>query len=1092
MLFPAKGQHGSPPPQLPRNSSRALRPLYRPWSPETPVFQNSSIIEALRASNDLPDGACAPGVPCRNGACCSITGACSFSKSSCGPDVCISNCDATAPCGRNAKPEDAMCLLNACCSQYGLCGSTDSFCGEGCQAGFGSCGPSKTPTCSGSSALTRRIGYYQSWANTRKCDNRSPDDLDLTGVTHLNFAFAFFDPKTYQISPMDSNSASLYANFTALKSKKRSLQTWISIGGWSFNDDTNIPNTRTAFSDMASSAEGRQKFIGSLQSFMQTYGFDGVDIDWEYPAAYDRGGKDRDFDNLPKLISEMRQTFRNSYGISLTIPSSFWYLQHFDVVTMQDDLDWFNFMSYDIHGVNILINEQIQPHTNLTGIKDGLSLLWRAGVRPEKVVLGVGWYGRSFTLADPECHTPNGVCKFTQGATPGECTNSLGTLSNAEIKRILDSGVGVEEYDATAGIKWLTWNSNQWVSYDDGITMQQKINAANSLCLGGIMIWSLDQDNSNGDSMSDMLGIGKANGVTDKYAKAHKEQMNDAVLQKEIASSCYWTLCGKPCEYGYFDTTEAKGQIANIQQNSVCSNGEVQTLCCAPGTTMGTCSWEGFRGIGLPCTPVCSGKDAVVVAQNSNSYQGNKGGQLADLTCTGGFQAYCCSGFAPSPKTNTGNIFLYGQGVFSGHDQIPAGGPRDRRKTPHLIATGALTATACTEALLALMEAAPFTFGISLLGVPEEIALCATAGIVPHTGVPGTVTVQRSLRSSYGQWPVLYFGTAPQTDFCDCFVTYTCKYGMGWDEICDNQRWGIDKVWNGRTVFQVRDSGRETKKSQRFWRTQRAAQYRTLVQTKRPIPDQCQVDEFPMANLVESGENNPQACRLVNGAANQLQGQDWNMWKLAQWSGCSSFRNTVCKNTARVPVTWEFGPLPRGRGTGVGQHFISAYGFDAQTASALCFASYTYTDAKNVQRNTMVADHGFRVLDDDPMFGIPYNWPRQDWKVDPAPKSSASRRPTAINSAAYLKRGPIQEIIEETTISPSNNTDIIGTTSSMCNVDPNRERFDHSSTDYGDPLFEDMYGNEVDGRTCDIIYDDASGVRLLIDEDGNRCWWEMN
>lgn len=118
-------------------------------------------------------------------------------------------------------------------------------------------------------------------ASTRKCDRKTPEDLDLTGLTHLNFAFAFFDPTSFQISPMDSSSASLYSRFTALKQKSPSLQTWISIGGWSFNDDTNIPNTRTAFSDMCSSAANRQTFISALTKFMVTYGFDGVDLDWE-------------------------------------------------------------------------------------------------------------------------------------------------------------------------------------------------------------------------------------------------------------------------------------------------------------------------------------------------------------------------------------------------------------------------------------------------------------------------------------------------------------------------------------------------------------------------------------------------------------------------------------------------------------------------------------------------------------------------------------------------------------------------------------------------------------------------------------------
>jgi hypothetical protein len=62
----------------------------------------------------------------------------------------------------------------------------------------------------------------------------------------------------------------------------------------------------------------------------------------------------------------------------------------------------------------------------------------------------------------------------------------------------------------------------------------------------------------------------------------------------------------------------------------------------------------------------------------------------------------------------------------------------------------------------------------------------------------------------------------------------------------------------------------------------------------------------------------------------------------------------------------EFGPLNGNRGVGAGAHFVSAYGFDSQTANSLCFASYTYTDGNGNIQNTMVPDHGFRVLNDDP------------------------------------------------------------------------------------------------------------------------------
>jgi chitinase len=44
--------------------------------------------------------------------------------------------------------------------------------------------------------------------------------------------------------------------------------------------------------------------------------------------------------NFVSLVREMKQSF-GSKGLTVTLPTSFWYLQHFDVNAMQEYVDWF-------------------------------------------------------------------------------------------------------------------------------------------------------------------------------------------------------------------------------------------------------------------------------------------------------------------------------------------------------------------------------------------------------------------------------------------------------------------------------------------------------------------------------------------------------------------------------------------------------------------------------------------------------------------------------------------------------------------------------------------------------------------------------
>lgn len=480
----------------------------------------------------------------------------------------------------------------------------------------------------------RTIGYYESWASSdsRKCQKVAPEDLNLDGFTHMNFAFSFFDPSSFEIVPMDSNGASLYSRFTALKSKKSSLQTWISVGGWSFTDPG---PTQTAFSEMTSSSGNRRRFINGLIKFMDTYGFDGIDLDWEYPGADDRGGKSQDTANYVSLAAELRAAFGTKYGISMTLPTSYWYLQHFDLLGIQKSVDWFNLMAYDLHGIwdaqSKFVGPYIAPHTNITEIDLGLDLLWRSGVDPAKVVMGQGWYGRSFTLKDPSCNKPNGVCEFTGGAKAGPCSNAAGILDLEEIDDIISKNSLKPIHDEKAAVKWITWDSDQWVSYDDTDTFAQKKDFANSRCLGGLMVWAMDQVDQTKSN-----GLGPAPAVT----PPQQSNANQMSVDQQAGLTCQASPCGVSCPPGTNAVTQMNGQPGQLSTTDRCPKNKYQTLCCLDGTQTGKCQWRGWKGVGLPCVSGCKDGETEV-SQNTNNHNSKKESQ----TCNGGLQSYCCAGF---------------------------------------------------------------------------------------------------------------------------------------------------------------------------------------------------------------------------------------------------------------------------------------------------------------------------------------------------------------------------------------------------------------------------------------------------------------
>jgi chitinase len=283
--------------------------------------------------------------------------------------------------------------------------------------------------------------------------------------------------------PASSSDTGLYSQFNALKSVNPSLKTFIAIGGASLGG--------RPWSVMTSSTANRATFINSALQFVKTWGFDGVDLDWEYPVSTDTNGSPADTVNFVSLVREMRAAF-GSVGMTVTLPVGNYYLQYFDVNSMQPYVDWFNVMSYDIHGTwdNPPV---VAPHTSLIDIDSNLSLLWKANISPSKVVLGLAYYGHTYTLASSSCNTVG--CAFTGAGTAGSCTQAAGMLAYSEIQSIITQYGITPVFDTKAAVKSFSYASNQWVNYDDADTLKLKLNYANSLCLAGTSKCRLMQKN---------------------------------------------------------------------------------------------------------------------------------------------------------------------------------------------------------------------------------------------------------------------------------------------------------------------------------------------------------------------------------------------------------------------------------------------------------------------------------------------------------------------------------------------------------------------------------------------------------------------
>ncbi|OAA41490.1 Chitinase II [Beauveria brongniartii RCEF 3172] len=574
---------------------------------------------------------------------------CGFGPEYCG-DGCLGTCNAVAECGRYAATPGTKCPLNVCCSQYGFCGFTELFCDAKCQS---NCGQPTSPSCPSSrtaDGLKRKIAYYELFGVDRACDKMMPEAIPAGALTHINLAFIQFG-QDYKVV---DTGGDIVARVSKLKLKYPGLRVNMAVGGWEFND----PPTSHYFSDMAGSSDNQQVFIDSVVAYLTKYGLDGIDLDWEYPAADDRGGVKIDTKTYVLLMANLRKAFNKvnpGWEITCTIPSSYWYLRHFDLPGMSKYADYFNLMSYDIHGMWDKHNKETGPylrgHTNLTEIDEGLKLLWRVGVEPSKVVMGMGFYGRSFRMADSNCWQPE--CKFSAAGNAGDCSGQAGILYYAEIASTNESINVATHYDPVSTVKVNVFNGNQWVAYDDAQSWADKLEYLTGHCLGGLMIWAIDQDTGQYDALAGLLGAdATARGLTKggSLSDAQKKKLADE-FAAYTGQNCFVTpecndgvtdYQGDPnyvCPKGWssVSTAHSPDQRPDYYISDGCKKGSFRHICCPTQSMPKNCAWNGEPNDDYPgCTGHCGANQFELNIDRYVDAKGEKG------VCYNGYRSLCC------------------------------------------------------------------------------------------------------------------------------------------------------------------------------------------------------------------------------------------------------------------------------------------------------------------------------------------------------------------------------------------------------------------------------------------------------------------
>jgi chitinase len=276
-----------------------------------------------------------------------------------------------------------------------------------------------------------------------------------------------------------------------LKQKNRNLKTVLSVGGWTYSSN---------FAQAVSTNAGRTTFANSALTLIKDLGFDGVDIDWEYPTDVTQA---QNFVYLLKTVRETLDAYTSRFApgyhlvLSVAAPAGPANYQYMKFSEMDFYVDMWNLMAYDYAGAWDTVaghqanwnpsrsNNASTPFSTDRPVTDYI----KAGVTLAKINVGIPLYGRGFM--------------DTNG--PGESYSGIGAgtweAGIYDYKALPQKGA-TEGFSPTMVAGW-SYDSTKktFMSYDTPESAWAKAKCIQTHQLGGAMYWELSADKNGTKSL---------------------------------------------------------------------------------------------------------------------------------------------------------------------------------------------------------------------------------------------------------------------------------------------------------------------------------------------------------------------------------------------------------------------------------------------------------------------------------------------------------------------------------------------------------------------------------------------------------------